>query len=72
MPRLKDVRNSLFIGHNNSLLSDEELLLLLLDDIRQKILNSTTKSTKDLTSTTFIIGIELIILSTTHVFLKQK
>ena len=27
MPRLKDIRNSLFIGHNNSLLSDEELLL---------------------------------------------
>ena len=29
MLRLKDVRNSLLIAHNNSLLSDEELLLLL-------------------------------------------
>ena len=29
MPRLKDVRNSLLIAHNNSLLSDEELLLSL-------------------------------------------
>ena len=28
MLRLKDVRNSLLIVHNNSLLSDEELLLL--------------------------------------------
>ena len=28
MPRLKNVRNSLLIAHNNSLLSDEELLLL--------------------------------------------
>ena len=28
MPRLKGVRNSLLIGHNNSFLSDEELLLL--------------------------------------------
>ena len=32
MPRLKNVRNSLFIAHNNSLLSDEELSLLLLDE----------------------------------------
>ena len=31
MPGLKDVRNSLLIAHNNSLLSDEKLLLLLLD-----------------------------------------
>ena len=29
MPRLKDLRNSLLIAHNNSLLSDEKLLLLL-------------------------------------------
>ena len=29
MPRLKDVRNSLLIAHNNRLLSDEEFLLLL-------------------------------------------
>ena len=29
MPRLKEVRNSLLIAHNNSLLSDEVLLLLL-------------------------------------------
>ena len=29
MPRLKDVRNSLLVAHNNSLPSDEELLLLL-------------------------------------------
>ena len=28
MPRLKGVRNSLLIAHNNSLLSDEEILLL--------------------------------------------
>ena len=28
MPRLKDVRNSLLIAHNNTLLSDEEILLL--------------------------------------------
>ena len=27
---IKDVRNSLLIAHNNSLLSDEDLLLLLL------------------------------------------
>ena len=32
MPRLKDVRNSLLIALNNSLLSDEEFLLLLLDE----------------------------------------
>ena len=32
MPRLKDVRNSLLIAHNNRLLSDEEFLLLLLDE----------------------------------------
>ena len=32
MPRLKDVRNSLLIAHNNSLMSDEEFLLLLLDE----------------------------------------
>ena len=29
MLRLKDVRNSFLIAHNNSLLSDEDLLLLL-------------------------------------------
>ena len=29
MLRLKDLRNSLLIAHNNSLLSDEELMLLL-------------------------------------------
>ena len=29
IPQLKDVRNSLLIAHNNSLLADEELLLLL-------------------------------------------
>ena len=40
--------------------------------IRQKMLSSTKKSTKDLTSMTFIIDIELIRLSATPVFLKQK
>ena len=36
MPRLKDVRNSLLIVHNNSLLSDEDLLLLLGENASEK------------------------------------
>ena len=72
MPRLKDVRNSLLIAHSNSLLSDEEFCCCCWMKIRQKMLSSTKKSTKDMTSMTFIIDIELIKLSTTPVFPKQK
>ena len=40
MPLLNDVRNSLLIALNNSLLADEELLLLLLDENSSENLQS--------------------------------
>ena len=62
MPRLKDVRN-----YFESL----TIIVYCRMKIREKMLSSTKKSTKDLTSMTFINDIELIKLSTTPVFLKQ-
>ena len=75
MPRLKDVRNSLLIAHNNSLPSDEELLLLLLLDenlSENPQFNYEKYERFYIDDTSFIIDIALTILSTTHVFLKQK
>ena len=91
MLRLKDVRNSLLIALNNSLLSDEELLLLLDEDSSENPQFNHDKYERSnieeaecktefrvekkcciLYSCLMIIDIELIILSITHPFLKQK
>ena len=62
MLRLKDVRNSLLIVHNNSLLSDEKLLLLLMNE-------NSPENPKFNYEKYERFDIEPIILSTTHVFL---